>query len=79
MGSTREVRIEGGHVFVVRLWLEPDGQQTSEESWRGQVSCKNKRRHFVGLKMLFTEMTEMLVVLSDSAVSHQSGAASDEE
>jgi hypothetical protein len=78
MGSRRAVRIEGGHVLVVRLWLEPDGLETSERSWRGQVSCRNRRRHFVGLEMLFKEIREMLDELPEGG-SHRDESEGDEE
>lgn len=65
MGLTRAVRIEGGHVLVVRLWLEPDGLETSERSWRGQLSYRSGRRHFVGLDMLFREIRQTLEELSE--------------
>jgi hypothetical protein len=48
------------YVFVVRLWREPGSGARDSKQWRGQVSHRNKRRHFVGLQMLFKLMREML-------------------
>ena len=47
------------HVFVIRLWHEPN-QTIAGCSWRGQLSHMNSRQHFVGLQQLFDLITRML-------------------
>lgn len=65
MGSTLKIGIDRDHVMVIRLWIEPDGRGTNDWSWRGQVTCGDKRHHFVGLRMLFRQIRKMLDDLSE--------------
>ena len=50
------------YVFVIRLWREPSVSAADDEAWRGQLSHKDGRRHFVGLQKLFVLITQSLTV-----------------
>jgi len=55
------------YIFVIRLWREPGTFKSEEDAWRGQVTHKEQRRHFVGLPKLFVLIRRCLGLQDSSS------------
>jgi hypothetical protein len=73
MVAKRRTNGLGDRIFVVRIWREPSETTSEDDSWRGQLSHNEQRRHFVGLPKLFALIRDILTPSGVRATLHKMG------